>query len=73
MSPALAQPRINNGGWKHYINDDWFDRPELARDPDLERLAFRLSGSPRRSPTHSPATTNSWWPWASARTPSPPS
>ena len=42
MSPAIAQPRTNPGGWKHYVNDDWFDRPELARDADLERLAFRL-------------------------------
>ena len=50
MSPALAQPRINNGGWKHYINDHWFDRPELARDPDLERLAFRLERLAKEKP-----------------------
>jgi hypothetical protein len=50
MSPALDQPRINTGGWKHYVNDDWFDRPELARDPDLERLAFRLERSAKDKP-----------------------
>ena len=50
MSPALAQPTINTGGWKHYVNDDWFDRPELARDPDLERLAFRLERSAKEKP-----------------------
>ncbi len=50
MTPALAQPRINNGGWKHYINDHWFDRPELARDPDLERLAFRLERLAKEKP-----------------------
>jgi hypothetical protein len=50
MSPALARPRINTGGWKHYVNDDWFDRPELARDADLERLAFRLERSAKEKP-----------------------
>ena len=50
MSPALAQPTINSGGWKHYVNDDWFDRPELARDPDLERLAFRLERAAKEKP-----------------------
>ena len=50
MSPALAQPAINSAGWKHYVNDDWFDRPELARDPDLERLAFRLERAAKEKP-----------------------
>jgi hypothetical protein len=50
MSPALAQPRINPGGWKHYVNDDWFDRPELERDADLERLAFRLERFAKEKP-----------------------
>jgi hypothetical protein len=50
MSPALAQPRINTSGWKHYVNDDWFDRPELVRDADLERLAFRLERLAKEKP-----------------------
>ena len=50
MSPALAQPRIHTGGWKHYVNDDWFDRPDLARDADLERLAFRLERFAKEKP-----------------------
>ena len=41
MSPALdASPSTQNRRWVHYVNDDFFDHPDL--DPLLERLLFRF-------------------------------
>lgn len=34
--------------WTHYVNDQFFDRPDL--DPNLERLAFRLERLARERP-----------------------
>jgi hypothetical protein len=43
-----AIPRPASRPWVHYINDDFFDRPDL--DPGLERLAFRFERLAREKP-----------------------
>ena len=49
MSPALdAFPTTQNRQWVHYVNDHFFDQPDL--DPLLERLLFRLERFARDKP-----------------------
>ena len=49
MSPAFDPfPTTHNRQWVHYINDHFFDLPDL--DPLLERLLFRLERFARDKP-----------------------
>jgi hypothetical protein len=48
MSAAAALPRTGTRPWVHYVNDDFFDRPDL--DPTLEHLALRFERLAREKP-----------------------
>jgi hypothetical protein len=49
MSPAFDPlPAAQNRRWVHYVNDDFFDQPDL--DSLLERLLFRLERFARDKP-----------------------
>jgi hypothetical protein len=49
MSAATATRRASAPpGWRHYVNDYFFDRPDL--EPNLERLALRLERLAREKP-----------------------
>ena len=49
MSPALdAFPSTQKRRWVHYVNDDFFDHPDL--DPLLEKLLFRFERLARDKP-----------------------